>query len=402
MNFPFFIAKRYLFSKSSSNAVNIITGVSVFGVSIGAFALILVLSVFSGLENMTIQMLNTFDPELKITPAQGKTFELSEQQITSLRKINGVAHASTTLEEKVFVTYKDREYIAWLKGIDQEYLSVNRMDTTVYRGRWFNPDETDKVVAGHWVAHHLSMPLRDFYQPLKIHAPNSAKVAASRPDKAFKTVNSEMVGIFAFDKEHDEKYIIAPISLPRQLLGKANAISAIEIALLPGHKAEEVKTNLETFLGSAFEVKTRRQQHELVYKMMNTENVATYLIFTLILIIALFNVTGSIVMLILDKKDNLKTLWALGASEKELKKVFVLEGMLITFFGGMIGLALGIVLVLLQEQFGLIRLGGEFSSPYPVELTIGNVMAVIVTISILGYFASKISVGRLSRKVVQQ
>ncbi|MEN8138425.1 MAG: FtsX-like permease family protein [Bacteroidota bacterium] len=403
MNFPLYIAQRYLFSKSSNNAVNIITAVSVVGVTVGTMALLVVLSAFSGLEKFSISMLSTFDPDLKITASEGKSFSYTNKVDSILNKQTDIQYYAKTLEEKVFLRYRDKEYISKIKGVDKKFTKVNEIDTTIYAGRWINHESpVNEVVIGGGIAHYLSLGLRDSYKALEIYVVKPGKGQISDPLNSFRRKDAQPVGSFAIEKEIDEKYLISTLGFAQELLNyKQNQISAIELKLNKNADPEEISKQLKSSLGNSYVVKTQREQHSLIYKMMNTEKVVTYLVFTLILIIAVFNVIGSISMLIVDKKHNLNTLWSIGASESLLRKIFVRVGLMVTFIGGTAGIVLGSILVLLQYHFKFLTFGGSSAIAYPVELNISNVITVTITIFSIGYIASLLSVLKLKKELFQ-
>jgi lipoprotein-releasing system permease protein len=402
MDFPLYVAKRYLFSKNSSNAVNIITAVSILGVAVGTMALLVVLSAFAGLEKFSTSMLTTFDPDIKITSVEGKTF-LFTDKIDSVVKNNSEIQAYTkTLEEKVFLRYRGKEYISKIKGVDSNFTSVNPVDSSIYAGRWLSSKfGNNEIVIGGGVSHFLSLGLKDSYKPLEVYVVKPGKGQITDPMSGFKRKDAFPVGSFAIEKEIDEKYIISSLNFIQKLLSyKQNQISAIEVKLKPNTNDNLVAEKLKSTLGSNFEIKTQREQHALIYKMMNTEKVVTYLIFTLILIIAVFNVIGSVSMLIVDKKKNLHTLWSMGASESLLRKTFVNVGLLVTFIGGVSGITLGSALTLLQYHFQFLTFGGGMA--YPVELNAMNIAIVSVTIFTIGYIASRLSVLRLNTNLLNK
>ena len=402
MDFPLYIAKRYLFSKSSSNAVNIITAVSILGVTVGTMALLVVLSAFAGLEKFSTSMLSTFDPDIKITSVEGKSFFYTSDIDSILRNTNGIDAYTKTLEEKVFLRYRDKEYISKIKGVDSNFSNVNAVNSSIYAGRWLSDNsDNNEVIIGGGISHYLSLGLSDNYKPLEIYVVKPGKGQITDPMGSFKRKDAFPVGAFAIEKEIDEKYIISSLPFARNLLNyKKNQISAIEIKLLPNIDDKSFANKLKQLLGDDFEVKTQQEQHALVYKMMNTEKIVTYLIFTLILIIAVFNVIGSVSMLIVDKKKNLHTLWSMGASEVLLRKTFVKVGLLITTIGAVSGIVLGSTLVLSQYYFNFLTFGGGIA--YPVELNISNILIVTLTIFSIGYAASRLSVLRLNKDLLSQ
>ncbi|MDX5583927.1 MAG: ABC transporter permease [Aureibaculum sp.] len=399
MSFPLYIAKRYLFTKSSNNAINIITLIAALGVIVGTFALFIVLSVFSGLKEFSLDFIRVSDPDLKISIEKGKTF-LFTDSISSVLQDEKIAHYSKVVEERAFFNYRDKSHIASIKGVDANYLLVNNIDTAIYIGEWLDKEAMQGVVIGNGVSSTLSLGTYDFIESLKVYVPKPGKGYINNPKTAFNQLNLQPVGVFKLTEELDKKYVFSHLELAQNLLNyKANQISAIELKLAADVDKNEVIQLLQNKLGNSYKIETREQLNAVFHKMLNTENLVSYLVFTLILIIALFNVIGAIVMMILDKKDNLKTLFSLGATIKEIKRIFIIQGFLLTFFGLLIGLFLSITFVILQEKLGFIMITTELA--YPVEFRIMNVVIVFFTILILGFLAARIASSRISNKILQ-
>jgi len=400
LNFPFYIAKRYLFSKSSNNTINIITLIATIGVIVGTLALFIVLSGFSGLRSFSLSFLDTSDPDIKITSVKGKSFEFTKDIKSFIEAESEIEAYSKVIEERAFFEFKSKTHIAYIKGVDINYTDVNKTDTTVYLGNWLNSKIPAGVVVGNGIANILSVGVFDFIEPLKIYVPKPGKGYVTNPKKAFNQINTQPIGIFALTEEIDKKFTFTHLELAQELLDfSENQISAIELRVKDVANREIVISSLKKNLGSSFKVQTREQLNEVFYKMLNTENFASYLIFTLIVTIALFNVVGAIIMMILDKRKNLKTLFNLGAGIKEIKRIFILQGFLLTCFGLIIGLSLGVILVLLQLKYQLFMITPQLA--YPVELTFMNIVTVIVTILFLGYLASLIASSRISKRLVE-
>ena len=400
MNFPFYIAKRYLFSKSSNNTINIITSIATFGVIIGTLALFIVLSGFSGLRAINLGFLSTADPDIKITSAKGKSFLFNNDIKTIITNQEGIASYSKIIEERAFFEFHKKTHIAYIKGVDTNYTFVNSIDTTVYIGTWLDTKIPYGVIIGNGISNTLSVGVFDFLEPLKIYVPKPGKGYITNPKKAFSKIDTQPIGIFALSGDLDKKYTFVSLKLAQELLSYSeNQISAIEIKVTNLKQRSQIITALKNNLGDTFTIETREQLNTVFYKMLNTENLMSYLIFTLILIIALFNVIGAIIMMILDKRDNLKTLYNIGASIKEIKRVFILQGFLLSVFGLIIGLSVGIILVLLQQKYELFMITQHLA--YPVELTFLNITTVIITILVLGFLASKIASSRISKKLVE-
>ena len=399
MSFPLYIAKRYLFTKSGNNAINIITLIAALGVIVGTFALFIVLSVFSGLKEFSLDFIRVSDPDLKISIDKGKTF-LFTDSISSVLQDEKITHYSKVVEERAFFNYRDKSHIASIKGVDANYLLVNNIDTAIYIGEWLDKEAMQGVVIGNGVSSTLSLGTYDFIESLKVYVPKPGKGYINNPKTAFSQLNLQPVGVFKLTEELDKKYVFSHIELAQNLLNyKTNQISAIELKLASDADENEVIQLLQNKLGNSYKIESREQLNAVFHKMLNTENLVSYLVFTLILIIALFNVIGAIVMMILDKKDNLKTLFSLGATIKEIKRIFIIQGFLLTFFGLLIGLFLSITFVILQEKFGFIMITTELA--YPVEFRIMNVVIVFFTILILGFLAARIASSRISDKILK-
>jgi lipoprotein-releasing system permease protein len=398
LNFPLYIAKRYIFSSSKNNAINIINRIASMGIIVGAMALFVVLSVFSGLKDFSLSFSNNIDPDLKINTTLGKSFFISPSQENQINKIEGVASYSKIIEERVLFIYNGKQVVTYLKGVDSHFNNVNPIKKTLYNGDWLKPN-TYEVVVGYGIANNFSMGLLDFNNSLEILVPKPGKGAIENPEEAFNKVGVLPVGIYAISEDYDSKYVFADLSLAQELLEyKPNQISGIEIKKVSGADENGIISKLQTIFNNKITVKNRAQLNESLYKMLNTENLAVYLIFTLVIIIALFNLIGALIMMILDKKGNLKTLLNLGTEIKDLRKIFLLQGTLLSVFGGIIGLTLGIAIVLLQQHFELVMITPTLA--YPVVFTIENVLIVLATIITLGFIASLIASSRVSKKLL--
>ena len=399
MNFPLYIAKRYLKSASKNNAINIINGIASLGIIVGAMALFVVLSVFSGLVNFSLSFSNDFDPDIKILPATGKKISISTSQEHKIKNLDGVANYSKIIEERVLFIFNGKEQVAYLKGVDAKYNQVNDAKKSIYEGQWLAPN-TNQVVVGYGIAQKLSLGLFDFNNPFEVFVPKAGKGAIESPEEAFRTSELTPIGIYALSDELDAKYVFADLGLAQEILDfKANQVSGIELKLKPNADEASVASELETIFGKDTSIKNRSQLNDSLYKMLNTENVAVYLIFTLVIIIALFNLIGALIMMILDKKNNLKTLYNLGVEVTQLRRIFLLQGTLLSVLGGIVGLVLGIIVVIIQQQFDVIMITPTLA--YPVVFTLKNVAIVLATISTLGFVASLIASSRVSKKLLE-
>lgn len=400
MNFSLYIAKRYLFSKSSNNAINIITIIAAIGVVVGAFSLFIVLSGFSGLKDFSLQFTTVFDSDLKVLPESGKTIEFSKAQREELKNLKGIETFSEIIEERIFLHYKGKNHIAYIKGVDSLYGKVTQLDSIIYFGDWLEPKKHE-VVVGYSIIAKLSMGVRDYSDLLEIYVPKpgTGQINTMDPTQAFNKENVVVSGVYQVNEDLDGKYVFTDIDFARNLLSlDSSKISSIEIKLKPNTSEKEVRKDIEKIFPLEILIKNRIQQNDALYKMLNTENIAVYLIFTLVLIIALFNVIGSIIMMILDKQKNIKTLHNMGASLEEIRRIFFLQGTLMTVLGGILGIMVGIIAVSLQLKYGFINITSTL--PYPVKLKPINGFIVFVTISVLGIIASWIAASRVREKLI--
>ncbi|PXY39684.1 ABC transporter permease [Flavobacterium cheongpyeongense] len=398
MNFPLYIAKRYIFSRSRNNAITIINRIASMGIIVGTMALFVVLSVFSGLKVFSLSFTNEIDPDLKMTSTYGKSFLITPDHENQIKKIEGVASYTKSIEERVLFLFKDKQQVTYLKGVDSLYPVVNDIKKKLFNGLWLKPD-TYQVVIGYGIAQDFSMGILDFENPLQIFAPKPGKGAIENPEEAFNKTDVLPVGIYSISEELDSKYVFTDLGLAQELLMyKPNQISGIEFKLKPNADEESVKLQLRNIFNNKITLKNRAELNESLYKMLNTENIVVYLIFTLVIIVALFNLVGALIMMILEKKGNLKTLFNLGTEINHLRKIFLLQGTLLSVFGGLAGLVLGIILVLLQQQYELIMITPTLA--YPVVFSFENILIVMATIITLGFVASLIASSRVSKKLL--
>lgn len=388
-----------MFTKSSNNAINFITIIAAIGIIVGSAALLVVLSGFAGLKDYSLQFSSFVDPDLKVLPIEGKSFELTPETTLKLNQIEGVASYSKIIEERAVLESDNKRQIITLKGVDENY-PEHTISSIVALGSWFTP-ESNQIVSGWGVASNLSFGVMDYGKVLKIYTPKPGKGQITSEKDAFNTITTTNIGIFEINEQLDNSMVYASVDLVQELLNyNENTISSLEFKLSDIDNIEAVTKTLQTILGSAFEIKTKEQLNDALHKMLNTENLAVYLIFTLVLIIALFNVVGSIIMMILDKKNDLKTLFNLGITVKEIQRIFLLHGSLMVVLGGFAGILLAILLIVLQQVFGLVMITATL--PYPVALKFTDVVLVFLTIAILGFLAAKIASTRISKPLLAQ
>lgn len=396
MNVSLYIAKRYLFTKSSNNAINIISRIASMGVIFGSLLLLVVLSGFAGLKTYTLSYSSVVDPDFKISPSSGKRLEVTPTQLEKLDNSSNIISYSKVIEEKVFLEFKSKTELAILKGVDEKYIQTIAIDTTIFAGKWLEP-KTYQTVSGLFLADKLSLGVFDYSGKLKLFVPKPGKGQLN--NNSYNSILGSNVGLFDVNEIYNNQYLFASLEATQELLDyKPNTITSIELKALDGVDEEALRIELNSIFDNII-VKNKMELNDAVHKMLNTENIVVYLIFTLILIIALFNVIGSIIMMIIDKKRDLKTLSNLGTPIKEIKQIFFLQGALLTFIGGSIGVLLGVLLVSSQLLFEFVTIPGT-TIPYPVELTLTNVLIVLLTIFSLGLVASKIASHRISKKML--
>lgn len=394
MNFPLYIAKRYLRTASKNNAINLINGIASISIVVGAAALFVVLSVFSGLKDFSLSFSNDFDPDLKALPKTGKVFTVTPAQAAKLQKIEGVKMISKVIEERVLFVFDGKEQVAYLKGVDSLFGQVNSVNKTIFQGQWLEPNTT-QVVVGYGISQKLSLGLLDFNNPFEVYMPKPGKGDIENPDEAFTKAVLAPVGIYAISEELDSRYVFADLRLAQILLNyQIDQVSAVEFKLDANADLDDVCEEAAKIL-PGIQIKTRAELNESLYKMLNSENLVVYLIFTLVVIMALFSLAGALIVMIIEKKGNLKTLTALGVEVNGLRKIFLLQGSLLSLFAGIFGLALGSIVILLQQHFKLIMITPTLA--YPVVFTFQNIAIVMLTIFGFGFLASLIASSRVHK-----
>lgn len=399
MNFPLFIAKRYLFSKKSNNVINIITRIAITGVAVGSMALITVLSVFNGIEGLVISMFNAFDPQIKILPAQGKVY--NPQDIYKIKQHPSIAYFTEVLEENALFKYKDKQFIGTIKGVDKNFLPMSRLDTLLVEGTFGFPDNNDDfAVVGYGIAANLDINLLRIATPFYVYVPKRTATIHSGPEEAFNVMPVYPSGIFSVQYEFDTKYVLVPIKFARELLLYDKEVSAIELGLKPGYDNVKTAEELQNIIGDKYIVKDRYKQNDALYKIMKSEKLAIYLILTFILIIAAFNVIGSITMLIIDKKADIVILKNMGATAEQVQKIFFMEGIMISAIGAIIGILAGLLICWAQQEFGIIKLQGNFAmDAYPVTIKVSDIFLVFLTVLLIGTVLSFIPARKTARSI---
>ena len=405
MKLSLYIAKRYLFAKKSRNAINIISSVSVAGVAVGTMALIIILSVFNGLETMVSAIFNTFDPDIKITASEGKTFIADTARLKLLANVDGLSCYSLTIEDNALLKYGSRQYIATIKGIDDNYAMVSNIDSSMWEGVFMLRNDKGRpyAIPGLGVATYLGIRV-NFITPLEILFP---KKSGGTNITAENSLNQKFIfpsGIFQVEKEYDSKYVYIPIDLARELTENEKGVSTIEIRFKQNADPRDVQKEIIKIFGKGFKVQNRYEQQAIFYKVMRSERLAIFFILTLILVIASFNIIGSLTMLIIEKERDIEILKSLGADNNLIRKIFIFEGWMISIIGAFSGIILGFIVCWLQQTYGFVKLNSQslIMDSYPVVLKMKDFIIVPGTVLLIGYWAAWYPVRFLTKKYLNK
>lgn len=410
MNLPFYIARRYLFSKKKHNAINIISGISVCGVALATLALVCTLSVFNGFQDMVAGFFTAFDPELKITVREGKVFEPQGAAFQEVRSLLEIDVWTETLEENAMVQYKDRQAMAIIKGVEDNFEELTSIDSLLYgAGEFILHDSiVDYGVLGVELISELGTGLQ-FVDPLQVYAPKrNVRVNMANPSASFNRdyLFSPGVVFVVNQQKYDARYILTSLSFARNLFNYDTEVSAVELKLKPGADVTAVQRKIARILGDEFVVLDRYEQQADVFRIMEIEKFISYLFLTFILAIACFNVIGSLSMLILDKREDVETLRNLGADDRLIARIFLFEGRLISLFGALSGIVLGLLLCYIQQRFGIISLGGGNGSfivdAYPVSVHVTDVVLIFITVITVGFLSVWYPVHYLTRRLLKK
>ncbi len=402
--------------------------ISMLGVMIGTGALIVVLSVFNGFESLVISLYNSFDPDIKITAVVGKTFTPDSAMVVGIKNTKGIKAVSLSLEENALVKYRDKQYIATIKGVDESFEKVSGVDTMIVDTRLGSGNEerangnnevhgkleltsgdTDFAIVGGGIAYNLQLNMNDFFSQLDIYAPRKDAGSLNHPEEAFNRKFITPSGVFAIQQEFDSKYILVPMRFAREMLEDEKNVTSIEASVDGTLNVEDIKSQLSALLGDQFKVQSRFEQHALLYRIMKSEKWAVFLILAFILLIATFNVVGSLTMLIIEKKKDIAVFYSMGADTVLIRKIFFAEGLMITFIGAALGLIIGGGICFLQQYFGIIELGNSGSfvvDAYPVEMKSADFFYVFITVFLIGsiaawYPAKKLVEGKINLDTVR-
>ena len=390
MNVPFYIARKYFFSSKKINYVHILSLVSQFGIAIGTIALVLVMSVFNGFENLVLDMYNVFDPHIRVTSNEGKNFD-SDEVNKVIGDIDGVANFSSVLEEKILVEYNSKQYIAVIKGVDENYRELTNFDSLIVDGGYIDDFKNNNVaMVGRGIAYYLSMHIGSVFDNLRVYLPNRDSKNLLKLEKAFTSSSISPVGVFGVQQEIDSKYIIVPLNFVQDLINRDKYVSAIEIKLKSSDSMINIQNLLKEKLDSKYLIQNRFEQQEFLYKILNTERLVVVIILLFIVLIASFNIISSLIILIIDKKKDIESLFNFGVENQSIKQVFIYKSMLGVFVGSFSGIIIGFILAYLQQEFGLIKMGaGSFViDAYPVSIKLNDIIIIQLIVLLIGLLAS--------------
>lgn len=408
MNFPFFIARRYLFSKKSTHVINVISSISVIGVAVATMALVIVLSVFNGFHDLVASLFTSFDPQLKVVPVEGKTAPSDDPILTQIRLLPEVDVATETVEDQALAIYDGKQAMVKIKGVDDNFAELSHITDILYGDGSFSlhAANLEYGILGIRLAQTLGIGAQwDGY--LKIYAPQKeGQLDLSNPGEGFvaDSLNSPGVLFSVRQSKYDKNYIVTSIAFARNLFGQQGMLSDLEIRLKEGSDLNAVKAEMQKIAGTKYKVLDRFEQQEDTFKIMSIEKLMAYIFLTFILVVACFNIIGSLSMLIIDKKNDVVTLRNLGANDKQITRVFLFEGRMIAVIGAVIGIGLGLLLCLLQQQYGFVRLGESEGSfivdAYPVSVHYTDVVIIFVTVIAVGWLAVWYPVRALSKRLL--
>jgi lipoprotein-releasing system permease protein len=399
LNTSIYIAKRYLFSRKKMHAINIISGISMLGVFVGSAALIIILSVFNGFEKVILSLYSNFTPELRIEPREGKTFDPNTPYFKALQKDARLFSYTEVLQEKALIRYGDRQFIGTVQGVSDQFLRNKQLDSTIQDGSFtLRSGGENQAVIGAIVQSSLGVNVNDRFSSLQIYSPRRKVVNSSNPLNEFVLRNIAISGIFSVQQDFDD-IVVTPISFMRDLLDQPTQVSSISLNFKKGTNLAKVEDEIREHAGAQFIVKNRIVQNAALYKTLNYERWSIYMILTFVVIIAIFNIIGSLTMLVMDKQKDIAILTSLGAGKMLIQGIFFFEGMMISLIGCVAGIVAGTIFCLLQQQYGFVKMGSKLTvmDAYPVAIKFGDFIIVFLTVIIIAVIASGIS-ARLSVK----
>ncbi|MBC8321055.1 MAG: ABC transporter permease [Bacteroidetes bacterium] len=404
MRLSFFIAKRYLISKKSHNLINIISLISVIGLSVGTMALIVVLSVFNGFEDVIKSLYTTFNADLQISAVNGKTIHYNNFPNEEIMSVQGISGISQVVEEDALFKYRDKQHIARIKGVSDNFIELSRIDTMTVNGSFILQEgNSDFAVVGAGIAWYLDIYPQNITNLLSIFVPRRGNASSFNFENAFNNRAVHPTGVFSIQQEFDEKYVFVPLRFARELLEYTDEVTSIEVRYKRGDDDDKIQSRVQSIVGKDYHVKNRFQQNESLFKILRSEKTAIFLILVFILILSSFNMIGSLSILIVEKNKDIGILASMGADLKLIKTIFITEGMLISLIGSVAGLAIGFVILFIQESYGLLQLGGGDGafviSAYPVSMQFMDFVYVFITVQAIGFFATLYPVVYLTKRI---
>ncbi len=359
------------------------------GIGVGAMAMVVVMSLFNGIQGLVEDLYSSFDPAIKITVAEGKTFSVVDIPKAKILSIEGVEFYSESLEETVLLKHRDKQSVATIKGVEQDFLDMSGLDSLTVEGELkLNDGDIPLAVVGYGIKYQLGLYIEGNYTGIQVYAPSREKYSSTNPEKAFTKMNIMPGGVFTINPDFDEKYILVPLSFTRKILNYEDEVSSIEIGTKEDAEADEIKQEIQDLLGDEYLVRTRYELNEIIFKTNNTEKWITFLILIFILVIAMFNLVSAVAMIIMDKKKDVYTLKSLGANGQHIRRIFLIEGILISLIGGLCGMAIGYLLCFIQEVFGVLKLEGIVVDQYPVLMKWQDFVMILSTVVLIGILAS--------------
>ena len=391
MNVPFLIAKRYFFSKKKRNIISIISNIAMIGVAVGSMALIIVLSVFNGLEDLIRAIYSSFDSDLKISAAEGKSFETDTEFMNRIRRTPGVYVVSEVIEDNALLRYNDRQMVVKMKGVSENFFEQNRIDSSIVEGHHqLILNNTNYGLVGRGVQYQLSIRPGNQFVPLQFMYPRNTKFNPMNPEGAFNNLNILPGGVFAIERQYDDAYVFVPLSFAAELLEYGRRRTSLEIKVDPDFGIENVKRTLKEMLGPEFKVQNSDEQHTSLLRAVKVEKLFVFITFAFILLIASLNIFFSLSMLVIDKKKDIAILASMGATAETIRNIFLMEGALVAFIGAAYGLSIGMLLCNLQQSFGFISMGMATSvvEAYPVKMELEDFVMTGVAIIVITILVS--------------
>ncbi|MES2568168.1 MAG: FtsX-like permease family protein [Bacteroidota bacterium] len=390
MNLSFFIAKRYLISKKSNNAINVISWISIVAIAVTTAALVIVLSAMNGLTSVVADLYHAIEPDLKITSVNSKYISQKREMIDKIKSIEGITGISFSIEENALIKQGDKQAVVTIKGVDNEFKNLTHFDTVVVEGNYRFVFENQYFgVFGRGIANNLDINVNDFISPISIYAPVRGKVESINPEDAFNKISIAPAGIFSLNDDFDYKYVLVDLRAAQELFDCPDAFSLIELSVKDKNQLNTIQEQLQKLLGHNYLIKNRYQQNDVLFKTLETEKLWTFLILAFILVIATFNIIGALTMLIIEKKKDIKTLYNLGADQKLIRTIFMKEGFLITSVGALSGLGIGIIICIMQQQFHLLKFDEMSVIPYyPIEMHVKDFIWILGVVMGIGFLAA--------------